>query len=121
MTYYIGKTPDVDSLLGGHPRYYYGLRRTDDGDLYFVRIDQLIGNDEISINYPGDQANNYTEFEVGIDFFEGRDVNHNLAYSNIVCEQYRWDQRAIYYYLSDEGELVAAVNQAHTYPLPKDA
>ena len=35
-------------------RYFYGLRRTDDGDLFIAKVDQLKSNDSIQINVEGD-------------------------------------------------------------------
>lgn len=114
MTYYIGQQPS--EVLGDQPRFFYGLRRTDDGELYFARVDQLIGADTIDINAPGDPEDNYEDFEVGVDFFEGRDVYHALVFPNLNYEQYRWDDRSIYYYIDDDGQLVARVNATYTYP-----
>lgn len=114
MTYYIGQQPS--DVLGDQPRFFYALRRTDDGELYFARVDQLIGEDSIEINNPGDPTENYDDFEVGVDFFEGRDVYHNLVFENLKYEQYRWDDRSIYYYIDDDGQLVARVNATYTYP-----
>ena len=114
MTYYIGQQPA--DVLGGQPRYFYGLRRTDDGDLYFSRVDQLIGEDSIEINLPGDPNDNFEDFEVGVDFYEGRDAYHNIVFENLNYEQYRWDDRSIYYYIDDDGQLVARVNAVYTYP-----
>lgn len=114
MTYYIGQQPS--DVLGDQPRFFYGLRRTDDGELYFARVDQLIGDDSIDINAPGNPIENYEDFEMGIDFFEGRDVYHNIVFENLNYEQYRWDDRSIYYYIDDDGQLVARVNASYTYP-----
>ena len=41
MSYYIGSIPNADLLGSDTPRYFYALRRTDDGLLYFGKIDQL--------------------------------------------------------------------------------
>lgn len=118
MTYYIGQTPEL--VLGSTPRYFYALRRTDEGELYIAKVDQLLGSDEIQINTPGDLEEDFTEFEVGIDFFEGRDVTHELVFGNLKYEQYRWDDRNIYYYINSEGELVARINQSYAYPAPEN-
>ena len=37
--YYLGRDP-VETL-GQSPRYWYALRRNDDGELYIVRSDQV--------------------------------------------------------------------------------
>ena len=115
MDYYIGIDPNLTDLLGGSPRYFYGLRRTADGTLYFALEDQYNKTDSLTINNPGDPAQNYDNFEVGTDFFEGRDVNHNLVYANLNYEQYRWDNRILYYYIDAAGELVVSMGQVHTY------
>ena len=116
MTYYIGTTPQdiLDSFQGA--RYFYGLRRTNEGDLYFARVDQVLGNDSIEINNPGEYDENYNNFEIGIDFFDGRNTDHSVEYDNLKYEQYRWDNRSIYYYIDSEGQLVARINAGYTYP-----
>ena len=56
------------------------------------------------------------DFEIGTDFFQGRDVNHNIVFDNLLYEQYRWDDRSIYYYIDDTGQLVARINTKYDYP-----
>ena len=112
--YFFGRDPD--ELLGGAPRYFYGLKRSDDGELTFTRVNQLSREDGIEINEPGDIAENYEDFEVGVDFFEGRDVNHNIVFDNLLYEQYRWDDRSVYYYVDSDGQLVARINTKYDYP-----
>lgn len=97
-------------------RYFYGLRRTDDGELYFVKADQLKAGESIEINKIGDPAENYPDFSQGEDFFEGRDVKHRKVYENLNYEQMRWDNRSVLYYIDDEGQLVLKINEDHTYP-----
>ena len=76
---YTGFTPDhINGAV--QDRFFYGLRRTDDGELFLAKSDQLKTQDSITINNPGDPTNNYPSFEQGQDFNEGRDVNHNLIY-----------------------------------------
>jgi len=112
---YVGQTPD-HIYSATQDRYFYGLRRTDDGELFVGKTDQLDRtSDTISVNKPGDPANNYPTFEQGQDFYEGRDALHNLVYSNLNYEQFRWDDRNIFYYINDEGELVARINRRYTY------
>jgi hypothetical protein len=105
-----------DDLLGGQPRFLYGLRRTDEGELFLVRVDQLSRTDAVQINLPGPDEDNFDNFEVGVDFFEGRDVFHELVYDNLNYEQYRWDDRSLYYYINDAGELVIRVGAKYNYP-----
>ena len=94
----------------------YALRRTDQGELFFTKVDQMDNNASIQINKPGDPANNFNEFEQGIDFYEGRDQNHEIVYSNLNYEQLRWDNRHINYYVNADGEFVLKFNEHHDYP-----
>lgn len=112
---YLGQI-DPNSINGGKPRYFYALRRTDAGDLYIQKVDTIYGSDSATINNPGDQLNNLLQADQGIDFFEGRDVYHNVIYPNLNYEQYRWDDVSINYYIDATGELVARMNQVYNYP-----
>lgn len=111
--YYLGIDPET--RLGGTPRFFYGLRKNENGSLFFERNDQMKGRDAVEINRVGPVEDNYTDFEVGVDFFEGIDVNHNEVFGNLKYQQYRWDNRAMFYYIDDEGQLVAVVNEGHEY------
>lgn len=111
---YVGENSDqiVSSVKD---RYFYGLRRTDKGELFLGKMDQLAPDGEIQINKPGDNANDFDDFEEGSDFYEGRNVSHELAYSNLNYEQYRWAEKNLWYYINSEGELVASVNKKVAY------
>ena len=111
---YTGFTPDqINGAV--QDRFFYGLRRTDNGELFLSKADQLKATDSITINNPGDPTQNYPNFEQGQDFYEGRDVNHNLVYENLNYEQFMWNDRNISYYVNNDGDLVASINQKHTY------
>ena len=97
-------------------RYFYGLRRTDAGEIYMVKADLLKLEDGVQLNRPGNVDENYNNWSRGEDFFEGRDQQHRKVYPNLVYEQYKWDGRNLFYYVNSEGELVLKVNEAHTYP-----
>jgi hypothetical protein len=107
---------DQAGVLGDAPRYFYGLRRNTNGNLYLGRMDQLNRSDELVINESGPIEENYENFQVGVDFHEGRNVNHEIVYDNLKYEQYRWDGRALYYYINDDGELVCRVRAIYEYP-----
>lgn len=117
MTYYIGNENNLADLLGeGNPRYFYALRRDDLGNLYFAKIDQLKGTEEIIINDPGLAENNFEDFEYGVDFFDGRtEADHSRPYSNLHWDQYRWDNKNIYCYINANGEFVVRINQVYPY------
>lgn len=119
MTYYIGGEANLREMLGeGNRRYFYALRRTDDGLLYFFKLDQLKDvNDEIIVNDPGLAENDFEEFEYGVDFFDGRLADdHSRPYTNLHWDQYRWDNNSFYCYINDNGEFVVRLNKAYEYP-----
>ena len=121
MTYYIGGEIALNDILGeGNPRFFYALRRQDDGtnagNLYFTKIDQLSSTDTITLNAPGTSDNNFESFEYGIDFFDGRLASdHSRPYPNLAFDQYRWDGKNCYYYINANGELVVRINQVYAY------
>ena len=115
---YIGQT--VANTIKSHKdRYFYGLRRTDAGELYLGKVDLMSANstDALQINLPGNPTENLPSFARGVDFFEGRDVEHTKIYDNLNYEQFRWDSRNILYYIDSEGQLVLRVNEPYTYPV----
>lgn len=112
--YVFGRDPQ--DLIGDQPRYLYALRRTDEGELFFTRVNQLSREESFQINNDGTTEGNYNDFEVGVDFFEGRDVYHNLVFENLNYEQYRWDDKSLYYYIDEDGQLVVRTNTKYQYP-----
>jgi hypothetical protein len=114
MTYFIGTQPSETGDLKS--RFFYAIRRTDDGLLYLIKVDQLKDDDEVIINNPGLTENDFTEFEYGVDFFEGRlEADHSRPHTNLQWDQYRWDSRSVFYYINDNGEFVVRVNKEYTY------
>lgn len=113
-TWFFGR--DKEDLIGDQPQYFMGIKRNDDGEITLTLVNQLSRNDPLVINAVGDPENNYEEFDIGTDFYEGRDVYHNIVYENLMYEQYRWDHRRVYYYIDSDGQLVARVNEKYNYP-----
>jgi hypothetical protein len=111
--YYLGTDPQ--SALGDTPRFLYGIRKNENGSLFLLRIDNIRDKEIAVINIPGEETGNYTDFEVGVDFFEGLDVNHNPVYDNLNYQQYRWDDRALFYYVDADGQLSVVINNGHVY------
>lgn len=112
--YFLGR--DYEDLNGDTPRYFYALRRTDDGELYFCKVNQLSRDDAVEINKLGPSEENYEDFEVGFDFFEGRDIDHNLILENLNYEQYRWDDKNLWYYIDSDGQLIVRMGTKYNYP-----
>ena len=50
---YMGQNAD-QILSAVRNRYFYGLRRTDNGELFLGKMDQMDANGSIQINKPGD-------------------------------------------------------------------
>jgi len=116
MSYYAGQTNIADILGSDNPRYFYALRRDEQGLLYFAKIDQLKDTGTIVINNPGLNQNDFSDFEYGVDFFDGRlDEDHSRPYENLYFDQYRWDNKNIFYYINDNGEFVVRVNETYPY------
>jgi len=118
MAYYIGVTPK-DVLDGFVKRFFYALRRNDDGELFLIVVDQLNAatDQEVVINEVGVADGNFLDFEEGIDFLEGLDANHDRVYANLRYPQMRWDGRRILYYVDPvDGQFVQVVGKGYVYP-----
>tara|TARA_B100000085_G_scaffold283188_1_gene313255 strand:+ start:113 stop:526 length:414 start_codon:yes stop_codon:yes gene_type:complete len=117
MTQYVGNNP-TDVLDGFIKRYFYGLRRNDDGELFLVRLDQLApGTDPITLNELGEADGNFPDFEEGIDYLDGLDENHNILYANLRYPQLKWDGRSLLYYVDQtDGQFVLRISEGYTYP-----
>jgi hypothetical protein len=118
MTYFVGNDASLSNVLGdGNPRYFYALRRDEEGLLFFAKVDQLTDTGLVTINNSGLTEGDYTDFEYGVDFFDGRLLeDHSRPYSNLQWDQYRWDNKNVYYYINTAGELIVRINQAYVYP-----
>ena len=117
MSYYIGTSP-TDVIGSFIKRYFYGMRRNDDGELFLIVADQLAGNqDSVTINELGIAEDNFLDFEEGIDFLDGIDANHNFVYKNLRYQQIRWDDRSLVYYVEPTtGQFVQRVTETYVYP-----
>jgi len=118
MSYYIGNNPQ-DVLAGFIKRYFYGLRRNDDGELFLIRADQLQGGEEntITINNEGSAEDNFLDFEEGIDFLDGIDANHTVVYDNLRYPQFRWDGKSLVYYIDPvDGQLILRISEKYDFP-----
>ena len=118
MTYYIGTSP-TDVINSFVKRYYYGLRRNDDGELFLITVDQLSGGQEniTTINDVGIAAENYLDFEEGIDFLSGIDEDHEIVYANLRYPQFKWDGRSLTYFIDPaDGQFIQRISETYTYP-----
>lgn len=114
MSNYVGYTPDL-ILNALSDKFFYGMRRTDEGELFLTKVDLSKKGSAININNPGDPEENYPNFQTGQNFYEGRDINHDIVYDNLNNEQFLWEDSNIFFYVNSEGELVARFNEVFTY------
>jgi len=116
MSHYIGNNPEA-IIAGFIKRYFYGLRRNEDGELFLIRIDQLSGDGTAVINDIGVGENNFPDFEEGIDYLEGIDANHDIVYENLRYQQLKWDGRLLTYYIDPvDGQFIVRISQDYIYP-----
>ena len=118
MTYYIGTSP-TDVINGFIKRYYYGLRRNDDGELFLIKVDQLSGGDEniAVINDIGIAAENYLDFEEGIDYLAGINEDHEIVNDNLRYPQFKWDNRSLTYFIDPaDGQFIQRLSETYIYP-----
>jgi hypothetical protein len=113
-SYYLGTTPTEG--LGNSPRYWYALRRNDDGELFLVRSDQIIDRDAYELNIPGPPEEDFDNFVVGTDYLDGIDLTHEPIKENMFYPQYRWDDRSLFYYVDSEGMFIVRINKGYSYP-----
>ena len=116
MSHYIGNNPE--SIINGFiKRYFYGMRRNDDGELFLIRQDQLSGQGTVTANDIGVGENNFPDFEEGIDFLDGVDANHDIVYENLRYPQIKWDGRLLTYYVDPtDGQYIVRISQDYVYP-----
>ena len=69
MGNYVGTSQDQINASFQN-RFFYGLRRTDDGELFIGKVDQLKNDDSLTLNKPGDPTANYPDFAEGQDFMK---------------------------------------------------
>lgn len=114
-TYYLGTTPSES--LGESPRYWYALRRNEDGEMFLVRSDQISDVDGYELNIPGPTEEDFDNFIVGTDYLDGIDTTHEKLKENMYYPQYKWDNRSLFYYVDSEGMFVVRINRGYVYPL----
>lgn len=110
--------PSVAEFLGtATDRYFYGLRVSEDGTLYFGRADITNGTSGVKIfnDVPPDELADLSL--PGDDFFDGKDPDtHEVIAEGLNYHQWRWDPRLISYYINADGEFVVAIGEDRNYP-----
>jgi hypothetical protein len=112
--YYLGTTPTES--LGNSPKFWYALRRNEDGELFMVRSNQISDTEAYELNIPGPPGEDFEDFEAGVDYFEGIDVAHEFVDDNMKYPQFKWDERSLFYYVDSEGQFIIRINRGYAYP-----
>ena len=116
MSNYIGQAPGASSK-----KFFYGLARSNDGELTFSKLDFEGGFDEeIILNdlVARDSQEEQYEFQgFATDYFEGRNSNHELVNKSLKYEQYKFREEDLYYFIDEtDGTLVVRINDQFIYP-----
>jgi hypothetical protein len=114
--YYLGQTPE--EFFNKNERYFYGIRRDEDGFLAVTKINMDTSTDAIEVqdlNSIGSIERTYDGFEDGVDFFDGVDAARNESFTGLKYEQYKWSADDLYYYVNGEGQLCVRINVPYNY------
>jgi hypothetical protein len=114
---YLGAVGSDSALGESSQRFFYALRTDEEGNIYFTKIDIWMSDESVEINLPGDVGDDWEFFEVGVDYFDGKNPEtHVKDIPNLKFDQYRFDSRSLYYYINGNGELVVRYNKSYSYP-----
>lgn len=118
MTYYIGRS--IDNYNRREERYFYGLKRDENTGFVIVdkvNLDKSLDTLEL-VNLQGltGEGAVYENIEEGVDFFEGRNMDHELKYDGLNYEQYKWSSDDLYYFIDEDGQLTVRINSPYYYP-----
>jgi hypothetical protein len=114
---YLGAVGSESTLGDSGQRYFYALRTDEEGNIYFTRVDMWTSDEAIEVNAPGAVEDDWQHFEIGLDYFEGKNPDtHVKDTPNLNYDQYRFDSKSAYYYINDNGELVVRYNKGYSYP-----
>jgi len=83
--------------------FLYALRRTEDGDLYLLKVNE---NDKSNVNLFGETIpSQFADYALGDDFFEGRGEDHVLDYTtaDVKYEQWKFVNSEQTYYIDSDG------------------
>jgi hypothetical protein len=116
MSNYIGQPPGSSAK-----KFFYGLSRTNDGELTFSKLDFEGGFDEeVIINdltLRDDQEEQYEFQGFTTDYFDGRNAQHILVNKSLKYEQYKFREEDLYYFIDEtDGTLVVRINDEYIYP-----
>ena len=100
MVQYVGSHPEGQTS----DRYFRALRRDDDGQLFVAKVDIASPTDNLQVNRPGGPMVTSVTGKL-VKTFLKEEILPVLVFDNLVYEQMRWDEKNIYYYVNEGGEL----------------
>jgi len=113
--YILGKS--VAEFNDPSSTFLYALRRTEDGDLYLLKINE---NDGSVIELFGENIPDaFAEYSLGDDFFEGRGEDHVLDYatSDVKYEQWKFLNSEQTYYIDSDGYFTLDTSNLELAPI----
>jgi len=98
----------------GDLRYFYALRKDDDGTLYVSRVDLNTKGDAVDL-FPNLPPAEFEGFTIpGDDYFDNRDAtDKTLTHprDQVKYEQWRWDERLLSYFINEDGVFTIAIGE----------
>lgn len=119
MAHTIGASAEGYANLDERPRYYYGLRRDEEGTLWLGSADLKDPNDDVRLySQPLTREGGLSPVPFH-EFFNQRELYDTDAENPedaLYYQQWRIDRVKISYYINNDGEFVASVGADRTYP-----
>ena len=102
--YILGKS--VEEYNNPSATYLYALRRTEDGDLYLLKVSDTDPNADFQL-FGEEVPAAFDDYQLGDDFFNGRGEDHELSFSSadVKYEQWKWVNAEQTYYIDSDGNF----------------
>jgi hypothetical protein len=102
--------------------YLFALRRTEEGDLYLLKVNLNDPNDSAQL-FGDDMPAEFADYTFpGDDYFDGRDAAKLLEFStdDVKYEQWKWEDSIRSYYIDTEGNFVLVTGENVELPAIED-
>jgi hypothetical protein len=109
--YVLGKS--VEDFKNSPGVYLFALRRTEEGDLYLLKVNLNDPNDSAQL-FGDDMPVEFVDYTFpGDDYFDGRNAAKTLEYSldDVKYEQWKWEDSIRSYYVDTDGNLVLVTGE----------
>lgn len=118
--YVLGKS--VEDFKNSPGTYLFALRRTEEGDLYLLKVNLNDPNDSAQL-FGDDMPAEFADYTFpGDDYFDGRNEARALEYSadDVKYEQWKWEDSIRSYYIDTEGNFVLVTGENIELPAIED-